>query len=223
MNFNDMTARHVGEIMMEAMEGSDPSSFFKAVVNDKSNFKYFPEFFKMLDIPAGPESVHHPKGETVFDHSMIVLDNAVKETKDPVIRLAAALHDMGKIATPADNYPHHYAHDSLGVELVRKFCERLELDEETNNICQQASAYHMKQYKKEVKWVRLGFKLKTERELESLKRVIKADSDNDLSGVLDLAFKVGHMTNEELGLDDPNEQQVECAKIIMFKELLNNS
>jgi HD superfamily phosphodiesterase len=183
----------------------------------------------MLDIPSGPVSEHHPIGETVFDHSMIVLDNAAKMTTDPVVRLAAMLHDMGKIATPADNHPHHYNHEDLGLPLIARMCDRLGLSDEVKRICLVSSKNHMKvNMKKAVKWARLGMELETPRQLEALKKTMMADSGNDFSIVLDKAFEIGHMTAKQLGVDMQGKSQLaierltEDAKVKLMQEFLNH-
>lgn len=63
MNFNNLTAKHVGEIMMSALQEDSPSTFFKNIISDPANKKFFKEFFDMTNIPAGPTSEHHPAGE----------------------------------------------------------------------------------------------------------------------------------------------------------------
>jgi hypothetical protein len=60
MNFKNLNAKHVGEIMMSALEGDDPVSFFKDVISEPENKEFFKEFFDMTEIPAGPESEYHP-------------------------------------------------------------------------------------------------------------------------------------------------------------------
>ena len=220
MNFSNLNPEVVGQLMMEALAGNDPASFFKNIISDPANNIYFPELFKMTRIPAGPESVHHPKGETVFDHSMIVLENACKLTTDPLIRLAALLHDMGKIATPADNYPHHYQHEKLGLPLIEQFCDRLALDNEAKKLTMIVSRNHMKDIKKISKWIKLGASLENERQLDALKKVVMSDSDRDMGKMLDRAYKVGHMTAEQLGV---NEVAVEQARIRKLNELINLS
>ena len=216
MNFSKLNPEVVGQLMMEALADNDPLTFFNNIINDPANNIYFPELFKMTRIPAGPESIHHPKGETVFDHSMIVLDNACKLTTDPLIRLAALLHDMGKIATPADNYPHHYEHEKLGLSLIESFCDRLGLDDECKRLTMIVSRNHMKDIKKISKWIKLGASLENERQLEALKKVVMSDSGRDMGEMLDRAYKVGHMTAEQLGVKENDIEQARIRKLNMI-------
>lgn len=191
MSFSNLNPEIVGQLMMEALAGDDPVSFFKDVVNDHANNIYFPEFFKMMEIPSGPESEYHPKGETVFDHSMAVLNGVCQLTDDPFIRLAAVLHDMGKLATPADNYPHHYYHESLGVGLVINFCKKFGFSSRLSNICVNVSKHHMKRsMKKPSKWLKLIKDFDDRRGLEALKIVILVDGKTDISYQIEKALEV---------------------------------
>jgi tRNA nucleotidyltransferase (CCA-adding enzyme) len=41
------------------------------------------------------------------------------------VRFAALTHDLGKGATPPEEWPSHRGHEERGVELVEALCERL--------------------------------------------------------------------------------------------------
>jgi tRNA nucleotidyltransferase (CCA-adding enzyme) len=60
-------------------------------------------------------------GEDLWDHTLRTVDAA--PATNPVVRLAALLHDIGKPATAADG--HFYGHEKVGAELARAFLERL--------------------------------------------------------------------------------------------------
>jgi tRNA nucleotidyltransferase (CCA-adding enzyme) len=60
-------------------------------------------------------------GEDLWDHTLRTVD-AVPPT-NPVVRLAALLHDIGKPATAADG--HFYGHERVGAEQAQALLERL--------------------------------------------------------------------------------------------------
>jgi tRNA nucleotidyltransferase (CCA-adding enzyme) len=60
-------------------------------------------------------------GEDLWDHTMRTVDAA--PAGQPIVRLAALLHDIGKPATFADG--HFLGHDSVGAELAGAFLDRL--------------------------------------------------------------------------------------------------
>jgi putative nucleotidyltransferase with HDIG domain len=59
-------------------------------------------------------------GEDLWDHTLRTVDAAANE---PVLRMAALLHDLGKPATAADG--HFYRHEGVGAELAEAFLDRL--------------------------------------------------------------------------------------------------
>jgi putative nucleotidyltransferase with HDIG domain len=59
-------------------------------------------------------------GEDLWDHTVRCVDAAVP---NPVVRLAALVHDIGKPATQADG--HFHGHETIGAELAERLFERL--------------------------------------------------------------------------------------------------
>ena len=75
---------------------------------------------------------YHPEGDS-YNHTMIVLDKVANQTKTLCderkleLRFAALVHDLGKGATPREEYPHHINHEKRGVELVKNMGKRLKI------------------------------------------------------------------------------------------------
>jgi tRNA nucleotidyltransferase (CCA-adding enzyme) len=59
-------------------------------------------------------------GEDLWDHTIRTVDAA---TNNPIVRLAALLHDIGKPSTQADG--HFYGHETEGAEQARALLDRL--------------------------------------------------------------------------------------------------
>ena len=59
-------------------------------------------------------------GEDLWDHTVATVDAT---TRNPIVRLAALLHDIGKPSTQADG--HFYGHETAGAEQARALLERL--------------------------------------------------------------------------------------------------
>ena len=59
-------------------------------------------------------------GDDLWDHTVRTVDAT---PADPLVRLAALLHDVGKPATAADG--HFYGHDRIGADMAGRFLERL--------------------------------------------------------------------------------------------------
>ena len=105
-----------------------PSIYFEKLKENK-NLKYdFPEINDLVGVIQSP--IHHPEGD-VFNHTMMVLDEAAKlkdKAKNPLGFMYSALcHDFGKILTTTtkeDGKIISYNHERAGLKLVRKFLNR---------------------------------------------------------------------------------------------------
>lgn len=82
-------------------------------------------------IGVDQRNIHHDK--TVYDHTMVVVKNT---PNDPVIRLAALLHDIAKPVTfslDEKGQGHFYNHHVLGEEMTRGILQRLKFDRTTTH------------------------------------------------------------------------------------------
>lgn len=136
------------EFEKHLMEDERPSIYFKKVINNKGIFDEYP--FKLLsrlvDTPQSPQ--HHPEGN-VWEHTLLVVDNAakVKElSENPrAFMWGALLHDLGKAPTTKIRKGKitSYDHDKVGAELCRDF---LKVFTEDAEFIKQATAlvrWHM--------------------------------------------------------------------------------
>ena len=94
--------------------------------------KIFPELQDLIGAPQN--SQRHPEGD-VWNHTMLVLDNARelfwgldKEWRKALI-YAALLHDVGKPSTTQLPYYMAHGHDVAGGPIARAFMERITKDE----------------------------------------------------------------------------------------------
>lgn len=87
-----------------------------------------------LGIGFDQKSVHHDK--TVFDHTLAVVKNT---PNNPVIRLAALLHDIAKPATfslDEKGQGHFYNHHVVGERMAREILQSLRFDRMTiHKVC----------------------------------------------------------------------------------------
>ncbi len=84
--------------------------------------RLLPELDRLFGVPQPP--AHHPEIDTGV-HVMRVIDWAAQQGYSLPVRFAALVHDLGKGATPREDWPRHVGHETKGVELVRDVCERL--------------------------------------------------------------------------------------------------
>ena len=123
------------EFEKHLMEDKKPSIYFEKVINNQDIFKEYP-FTLLSSLVGTPQSPqHHPEGN-VWNHTMLVVDNAAKVkdlSENPrAFMWGALLHDLGKAPTTKIRKGKitSYDHDKVGAELCRKFLEEFTNDEE---------------------------------------------------------------------------------------------
>ena len=113
-----------------------PSVYFKELRENKNLELDFPEIYDLIGVIQSP--IHHPEGD-VFNHTMLVIDEAAKlknKAKNPLGFMYSALcHDFGKVLTTKtkeDGRIISYNHERAGLKLVRKFLNRTTKKEDNN-------------------------------------------------------------------------------------------
>ena len=113
-----------------------PSVYFKELRESKNLNLDFPEIYDLIGVIQSP--IHHPEGD-VFNHTMMVIDEAAKlknKAKNPLGFMYSALcHDFGKVLTTTtkeDGRIISYNHERAGLKLVRKFLNRTTKKEDNN-------------------------------------------------------------------------------------------
>ncbi len=122
-----------------ALAESKPSQFFKVLRGCGALARIFPEIDRLFGVPQPEE--HHAEIDTGI-HVMMVLDQAARLSSNTRVRFAALMHDLGKGTTPEAGWPHHYGHESLGVELVKQLCERIRVPNDYRDIAALTARYH---------------------------------------------------------------------------------
>ena len=112
----------------------EPSLYFKELKENNKLNEYFPEINDLIGVIQSP--IHHPEGD-VFNHTMMVIDEASKlkdKAKYPLGFMYSALcHDFGKVLTTTtkeDGKIISYNHERAGLKLVRRFLDRITRKEE---------------------------------------------------------------------------------------------
>ncbi len=119
---NTLSKERVFEEFKKAMSQNKPSIFFEILRKANVLDVHFIEIYNLIG--ALQPIQYHPEGDA-YNHTMIVLDEISKNTKDLKVRFAGLVHDLGKGLTPKEKYPHHYGHDKNGVKLVGNLGNRI--------------------------------------------------------------------------------------------------
>lgn len=93
----------------------------------------------MLNDPR-PQGQYHNKN--VWNHTLDVVEHVPNRL---VVRWAALLHDVGKMATRTEvlGHVHYYGHEDIGAILAKSILKRLKYDNETISRVTQLISYHM--------------------------------------------------------------------------------
>ena len=134
-----LPAERVGRELLKALEGPAPSRFVRVLAEGDCLRPWFAELAEAARIPAGPPRWHGDN--SVLDHTCEVMDRCAG---DNLAVWMALCHDLGKLRTPADQWPHHYGHDALGVPVAQALCRRLALSGLHAKAAETACADHMR-------------------------------------------------------------------------------
>ncbi len=126
--------------MRRALDEDRPAVFIQVLRDCGALAVLFPEIDRLFGIPQ-PEK-HHPEIDTGI-HTLMVLEQAARLSKETKVRFAALLHDLGKGTTPADQLPRHIGHEARGAALVETLCRRLRVPKEYRQLARLVARYHL--------------------------------------------------------------------------------
>lgn len=137
------------ELEKVLLTNEKPSTYFKKLKENNKLEDDFPEVSDLIGVIQSP--IHHPEGD-VFNHTMMVIDEAAKlkdKATNPLGFMYSALcHDFGKVLTTRtkeDGKIISYNHERAGLKLVRKFLDRISKkeDDEFKNYVLNMTEFHM--------------------------------------------------------------------------------
>ena len=116
-----------------------PSRMLLALRDCGALQRILPEVDALFGVPQPAQ--HHPEVDTGL-HILLVVDCAAALSYPLTVRFAALTHDLGKAATPREQWPKHHGHEKKSVELVEKLCERLRVPGECRDLAVLTARYH---------------------------------------------------------------------------------
>lgn len=123
----------------KALAETAPARYFEVLRACGALARLFPEIEALFGVPQPPE--YHPEVDTGV-HVLLVLAQAARLSSDTRVRFAALMHDLGKGATPREQWPHHIGHEERGAELVRRFCERWRVPNDYRDLAVLVARHH---------------------------------------------------------------------------------
>jgi len=139
-----LTSERIWREFETALSESSPVTFFRILRECGALAVLLSEVDNLFGVPQ-PEK-YHPEIDT-GKHTFMVLEQATRLTEDPVVRYATLVHDVGKGVTPRDNWPHHYAHEHLGLDLIKQINSRLKVPREFGEIALLVCEHHTKMHR----------------------------------------------------------------------------
>ena len=127
---SSLAVERVYNELSRALLTDKPSRFFDVLKEANVLDIHFKEIYDLIG--AEQPIKYHPEGDS-YNHTMIVLDKVADKTKELnderklELRFSALVHDLGKGATPKEEYPHHINHEQRGARLVKDIGNRLKI------------------------------------------------------------------------------------------------
>jgi len=135
-----LVAERVWQETARALAESSPQDYFQVLRDCGALARIFPEIDSLFGVPQPAE--YHPEIDTGI-HTLLVLEQAARLSKEPEVRFAALVHDLGKGITPEAEWPQHVAHEARGVPLVQALCKRLRVPRDFRDLALLVTEYHL--------------------------------------------------------------------------------
>src|SRR5690606_27316419 len=119
-----LVAERVWQETERALGENRPDVFFQVLRDCGALRVVFPEVDRLFGVPQPPQ--WHPEVDTGV-HVLLCLRRAAELEAPATVRFAVLVHDLGKGATPQEQWPKHVMHESRGLPLIEALCARLKV------------------------------------------------------------------------------------------------
>jgi len=117
-----LVAERVWQEFARGLMADEPVRMFEALRACGALARILPELDALFGVPQPPQ--HHPEIDT-GDHTMRALACAAVRGEPLEVRFAVLVHDLGKGATPPEQWPKHIGHEARSLPLIEALCERV--------------------------------------------------------------------------------------------------
>lgn len=136
----NLTPDRVWKEFSRSLGEDNPEVFIEVLRKTGALKALWSDLDKLWGIP-NPEA-HHGEIDTGI-HSLMVLQQAVKLSKNIGVRFAALTHDLGKGLTPQSKWPTHHGHEKSGLPLVENICSKFKVPNQVKRISLMVCEYHL--------------------------------------------------------------------------------
>ena len=137
---NHLIAERVWKETEKALCERHPQVFFETLRQCGALKIIFPELDNLFGVPQRAE--YHPEIDTGV-HTLLSLMQAVQLSAEIDVRFATLVHDLGKAATPKNEWPRHINHEQLGLPLIKQFCSRLAVPKQHRELALKVAEDHL--------------------------------------------------------------------------------
>ncbi|BCB28301.1 multifunctional CCA protein [Sulfurimicrobium lacus] len=134
-----LVAERVWQEIAKGLMEKKPSRMFYSLRECGALERILPEVERLFGVPQPAQ--HHPEIDSGV-HVMMVVDCAAARNYPLPVRFAALTHDLGKGATPPEEWPRHIAHEVRGFELIKPLCLRLRVPNDCRDLALVTARFH---------------------------------------------------------------------------------
>lgn len=135
-----LVAERVWQEWFRSLDEKNPEVFIATLRACGALEVILPELDNLFGIPNSRH--YHPEVDSGV-HTLMVLQAAVELSSDAMIRFAALMHDLGKAATPPQEWPRQHGHEERGVPLIESLCKRLRIPADYRKFAVMVSRMHL--------------------------------------------------------------------------------
>jgi tRNA nucleotidyltransferase (CCA-adding enzyme) len=134
-----LVAERVWQETEKALNESSAAEFFRVLRECGALRAVYPEIDALFGVPQPAQ--WHPEIDTGV-HTLMVLEQAAILSADPRVRFAALVHDLGKAATPQEEWPSHRGHEERSVALIDSLSARLRMPSDYRELGVIVARFH---------------------------------------------------------------------------------
>jgi tRNA nucleotidyltransferase (CCA-adding enzyme) len=136
---DDLVPERVWQEMARGLMEAAPARMIVTLRECGALARLMPEVDRLFHVPERAD--YHPEGNTGA-HLLLALEAAERLRLSLPARFAAMTHDLGKGATPEEEWPRHHGHEHRGEPLLLELCERLRVPQECRNLARLTMLEH---------------------------------------------------------------------------------
>jgi tRNA nucleotidyltransferase (CCA-adding enzyme) len=134
-----LVAERVWKETERALGEPNPEIFIEVLRSCDALARLFPEVDALFGVPQ--TATHHPEIDTGI-HTLMSLQQAVKLSPSTCVRFATLLHDLGKAATPPEEWPRHISHEDRSLPRVKQLCNRIAAPKDYKDLALMVAQWH---------------------------------------------------------------------------------